>query len=160
MLKGTNSQKSSTWWIYVVSILGRWLWELFHTHACILLLTWHACHVRRRIHAWELFHTHTHTHTYKGVIYIYTCVCVCVCVCIGVPPTGRFAPEESTVFVAARKVFCFSFFFLVALQERTVLVAASKDFYRPFSNIIYNIMYNIIHNIMYVLCFTNIIYMI
>ena len=105
-------------------------------------------------------HTHTHTHTYKGVIYIYTCVCVCVCVCIGVPPTGRFAPEESTVFVAARKVFCFSFFFLVALQERTVLVAASKDFYRPFSNIIYNIMYNIIHNIMYVLCFTNIIYMI
>ena len=69
----------------------------------------------------------------------------------GVPPTGRFAPEESTVFVAARKVFFyFSFLFCgVALHQRreesTVFVAARKYFTNLFQILyivfIYNIMW-------------------
>jgi hypothetical protein len=89
-------------------------------------------------------HTHTHTHIQRSHIYIYMCVCVCLCVYRS-PPYGSLCARGEHRLCGCAQGFLFFIFFpgRFAPEERTVLVAASKDFYRPFSNILYNIMYNI-----------------
>jgi len=109
MTRGVNGWPFvfSIWWLYIVNVLGHWVFEnwpqalvackrderarkrryhaervyiYIYIHTCIYIYMYVCMHVYTYIyiHIYVYTHTHTQTHTHTHII----CTCVYVCICV------------------------------------------------------------------------------